>query len=74
MLFGIDYARSIMRKLQEQEKEAYCAGYQNAVEDRKKYQDGYAAGYSDGYAAGRTFAVSIHGGNGMPEDQHDDSR
>ena len=66
MLFGIDYARRIMRKLQEQEKEAYCEGYQNAVEDRKKYQDGYAAGCA--------LAVSMHSGNGLPEDHNDDRR
>ena len=56
MLFGIDYARSVMQKLQEKEHQAYQEGYRDAKENAEQYRAGYDAGFNAGFDAGYALA------------------
>ena len=68
MLFGIDYARGLLRKLQDkEERKAYLEGYKAADEALKRsYDDGYQKGHEEGYKAG--LASIGANGRGDPND------
>ena len=68
MLFGIDYARDLMRKKREKEAQAYQGGYNAADTKCRQRQNGntfaildnatYWQGYDDGFNASRAFTIN----------------